>query len=257
MPRRIAPLVERTTLVALLPLVAGSVNVVGAIELGQFTSHMSGAASRVGEQLAGSDPGLLQEPLTMLGAFGLGAFLAALIADGGLHVGRYRHAVALAIEALALSTFGWMDLDPARRAAFGTLELTCLLCFAMGLQNALVTRMSGAVIRTTHVTGLVTDISIEAMRLGRTALHELRRGALPFAALRADPEGPKLRLHLTIFLSFVSGAALGAEAHSRVGTSWIAAPVALLLAVALLDALVGLPSSRLVETSDPRGAQPR
>jgi len=36
-----------------------------------------------------------------------------------------------------------------------------LLCFVMGLQNAMITKISKAEIRTTHVTGLVTDIGIE------------------------------------------------------------------------------------------------
>ena len=35
----------------------------------------------------------------------------------------------------------------------------------MGLQNALVTRVSGAVVRTTHMTGVLTDIGIELVRM--------------------------------------------------------------------------------------------
>jgi uncharacterized membrane protein YoaK (UPF0700 family) len=40
-----------------------------------------------------------------------------------------------------------------------------LLCFIMGLQNALITKLSKAVIRTTHVTGIITDIGIELGKL--------------------------------------------------------------------------------------------
>ena len=40
-----------------------------------------------------------------------------------------------------------------------------LLCFLMGLQNAIITRISRAVIRTTHMTGIVTDIGIELGRM--------------------------------------------------------------------------------------------
>ena len=39
-----------------------------------------------------------------------------------------------------------------------------LLCAAMGLQNSLVTRLSGAVVRTTHLTGVLTDLGIEGAR---------------------------------------------------------------------------------------------
>lgn len=40
-----------------------------------------------------------------------------------------------------------------------------LLCFIMGLQNAIITKLSQARIRTTHITGLVTDMGIELGKL--------------------------------------------------------------------------------------------
>ncbi|WWC83210.1 hypothetical protein PIECOFPK_00921 [Mycovorax composti] len=43
--------------------------------------------------------------------------------------------------------------------------IACWLLFAMGLQNALVTRISGALVRTTHLTGLFTDLGIEMSQL--------------------------------------------------------------------------------------------
>jgi uncharacterized membrane protein YoaK (UPF0700 family) len=43
--------------------------------------------------------------------------------------------------------------------------LACTLLFAMGLQNSLVTRISNAVVRTTHLTGLFTDLGIELSQL--------------------------------------------------------------------------------------------
>src|SRR5690606_11214390 len=39
--------------------------------------------------------------------------------------------------------------------------VACLLLFAMGLQNSYVTKISNAVVRTTHLTGLFTDLGIE------------------------------------------------------------------------------------------------
>ena len=36
-----------------------------------------------------------------------------------------------------------------------------VLCYIMGLQNAVITKISNAEIRTTHITGLVTDLGIE------------------------------------------------------------------------------------------------
>lgn len=53
-------------------------------------------------------------------------------------------------------------------AVFGTIYLVdlpdliaCLLLFSMGLQNSYVTKVSDEVVRTTHLTGLFTDLGIE------------------------------------------------------------------------------------------------
>ena len=43
--------------------------------------------------------------------------------------------------------------------------IACSLLFAMGLQNSLVTSISNAVVRTTHLTGLFTDLGIELSQL--------------------------------------------------------------------------------------------
>src|SRR5690606_6136920 len=43
--------------------------------------------------------------------------------------------------------------------------IACALLFAMGLQNAFVTKISNAVVRTTHLTGLFTDLGIELSQL--------------------------------------------------------------------------------------------
>lgn len=43
--------------------------------------------------------------------------------------------------------------------------LACSLLFAMGLQNSLVTTISNATVRTTHLTGLFTDLGIEISQL--------------------------------------------------------------------------------------------
>lgn len=43
--------------------------------------------------------------------------------------------------------------------------IVCLLLFAMGMQNSFVTKISNAIVRTTHLTGLFTDLGIELSQL--------------------------------------------------------------------------------------------
>jgi uncharacterized membrane protein YoaK (UPF0700 family) len=77
-----------------------------------------------------------------------------------------------------------------------------LLCFIMGLQNAVITKISKAEIRTTHITGLVTDIGIE---LGKWVY--LNRLQEP-SPVRANRE--RLRIRTGLVLGFLLGGLLGA-----------------------------------------------
>ena len=66
---------------------------------------------------------------------------------------------------LLLLVFGLVGTELQEHAVVTVSFTTVLLCYLMGLQNALITKISRAEIRTTHVTGLVTDIGIEMGKL--------------------------------------------------------------------------------------------
>ena len=97
-----------------------------------------------------------------------------------------------------------------------------LLCFIMGLQNALITKISNAEIRTTHVTGLVTDIGIE---LGKLLYFNGADAPTKIVANRR-----KLRIHLTLVGCFFIGGVVGAVGFKTWGYV-TSVPLALLLAV--------------------------
>ncbi|WP_164176991.1 DUF1275 family protein, partial [Streptococcus pneumoniae] len=73
-----------------------------------------------------------------------------------------------------------------------------------GLQNAIITKVSQARIRTTHVTGIVTDIGIE---LGKLIYWNRSRGE-GLDMVRADRD--KLRLLGALLAAFFAGGVLGA-----------------------------------------------
>ena len=87
-----------------------------------------------------------------------------------------------------------------------------LLCFLMGLQNATITKISGARIRTTHVTGIVTDIGIE---LGKLCYWNIRVTEANAPHVRADRA--KLRLLSSFLGCFFVGGVLGAVGFSHIG----------------------------------------
>ena len=87
-----------------------------------------------------------------------------------------------------------------------------LLCFIMGLQNAIVTKISNSVIRTTHVTGMVTDIGIE---LGKLIYINMNRDGENLPMVRANRE--KLRSQATLLALFFLGGMSGAFGFSKLG----------------------------------------
>ncbi|OFA04440.1 YoaK family protein [Duganella sp. HH101] len=147
-----------------LAFVAGAVNAGGFFAVGQYTSHMTGIVSSLADNAALGEVRLLAAGVVSLLAFVLGAAVSAILINWGRRRGaQSQYALPLIVEAALLLCFGLMG---ARLDASGQISaIVALLCFVMGLQNAIVTKVSRAEIRTTHVTGLVTDIGIELGKL--------------------------------------------------------------------------------------------
>jgi uncharacterized membrane protein YoaK (UPF0700 family) len=82
----------------------------------------------------------------------------------------------------------------------------------MGLQNAIVTKVSKAEIRTTHMTGIITDIGIE---LGKLIYWNKSTQVNESGYVRANRE--KLKAHLFIFGMFLIGGIVGAISFKTVG----------------------------------------
>ena len=137
-----------------LTVIAGMVNVVGLIGFEhQAISHLTGISSFLGMELVRGRLGSSWHLVLIIISFFLGAVLSGLIVkDEHLRLG-HRYSVALIVETLFLSFAALllnMDLIVGQLFAAA----------ACGLQNAMVSTYSGAVLRTTHVTGIFTDLGI-------------------------------------------------------------------------------------------------
>lgn len=206
-----------------LAFVAGAMNAGGLIAVGQYTSHMSGIVSAIADNLALGAWGLAGAGLAALLSFAGGAAVSAwLINWGRRHRDGMLYALPLLLEAALLAGFGVAGMALADGIGFTGLAIL-LLCFIMGLQNATITKVSGARMRTTHVTGIVTDLGIE---LGKLAYWN-RHGEAPGDRVRGDRV--KLRLLAGLLGAFLLGGILGALGFSMVGFA-AALPLALLLA---------------------------
>ena len=195
---------------ATLTFVAGATNAGGFLAVGQYTSHMTGVVSSVADNLVLGQLGLVLAGLASLIAFMSGAMTTAWMVNWSLrrHL-RSAYGRPLLIEATLLLIFG---LFGAAINFFADLfvPLTVLvLCFIMGLQNAVITKISNAEIRTTHVTGLVIDLGIE---LGKLLYVNRLTGASVVVANQR-----KLRIHATLILCFFAGGLAGAIGFKTIG----------------------------------------
>lgn len=199
--------------------VAGALNASAFYAVGFFSANMTGNISTLSDHIAVGQwlPGLFY--LAIVLAFILGAMVSTLLIDAGRRRGVHGiFAVNILIEAGLLVVLGAADLWWPAPGRVPTVVLG--LSFLMGLQNAVVTRISDARVRTTHVSGMATDIGIE---LG--LLLDIARGADVFA--EAAPIRARLRLHLETILSFLGGGIVGVMIYRACGgyLLWITAVV--------------------------------
>lgn len=231
-----APERSRTANVRLgagLAFVAGATNAGAFLAVGQYTSHMTGLLSSMADAIALRHWEIAAVSFGALLAFLAGAATTAIIVNAGRRRGlSSAFALPLLLEAVLLLAFGAFGASLTAAHALLLPATVILLCFTMGLQNAVITKISQAEIRTTHVTGMVTDLGIELGKLMYLNSGKAERGA----PVRADRQ--RLGLLSLLLLAFLAGGLLGALSFQRFGyiaTVPLAALLGLLAIVPTLD----------------------
>ena len=210
---------------------AGAINAGGFLVVAMYTSHMTGFVSLLADNLVLGNMTLALGAIGTMLAFVAGAaFTAVQINWARQHGLRSEYALPLLVEALLLLLFGLLGATLNRQTPFAVPLTVLVLAFTMGLQNALVSKISASEIRTTHMTGIVTDIGIE---LGKAFYWNRTASA---AQLRVHANRSKLRLLSTLLAAFVAGGVVGAAGFKYVGFVWVV-PQALLLLVLCLPPL--------------------
>ncbi len=251
---------QNASLAVALSGVAGAVNATGFFVVGTYTSHVTGNLARVGDELAQGNFVVARSFFALVFAFLVGAMTATWLVEMARRKGgRGHYKSALLLETFVLASVGLLSSTVAAKGPALHLALTAALCFAMGLQNALVTKISGAVVRTTHLTGITTDFGIETVRLWYW-FHDRSRGVGLLGKLRLvraswrDPEAHKAWLHFSIFSSFFTGATVGPLLYLQHGH------VAMILPCVVLLLLVGqdlmLAKKRMAVSRVPSAAPP-
>jgi uncharacterized membrane protein YoaK (UPF0700 family) len=196
------------------------VNVAGLFAVKRLTTNVTGHFAFFADEVSKQNYTLALIFLLYIFAFFFGAFCSNFIVEAiSRRNPRWMNTVPVGIEMVLLTTVSL--LSPDYILLFSN-TVACVLLFAMGLQNALVTSISGAIVRTTHLTGLFTDLGIELSQL---------------FFFRKPDQQQKLRssiqLRFTIILFFFLGGITGG-----VGFTYVHVRILLLAVTVLLGGLL-------------------
>jgi uncharacterized membrane protein YoaK (UPF0700 family) len=217
-------LTHNLKLASILSFVAGMVNVSGLFAVQRLTTNVTGHFAFFADEMAKKNFGQGFVFLLFILAFLFGAFCSNLLVELISKVNeRFINSIPFGIEIAILSFIAF--LHPSTISNNGNLVAYWLL-FAMGLQNALVTSLSNSIVRTTHLTGLFTDLGIELSQLFfyRTAEQQHKLTS-------------SIKLRLTIIFFFFFGGVTGGYGYLATGMKVLLLAVALLIGALIYDSV--------------------
>ncbi|CAH8293517.1 uncharacterized membrane protein YoaK (UPF0700 family) [Mariniflexile fucanivorans] len=186
----------------ILSFVAGIVNVTGFLAFQQLTTNVTGHFALFISDVANFEFWKGTVYFLYIFSFLFGSFLSSFLIE------RYRESKKLNVfviptlmECFILITIAvFSDVLEIKYPDF----IVCALLFAMGLQNSLVTKISNAVVRTTHLTGLFTDLGIELSQLFFPKTHP-----------HVEKIKSTIKLRVFIICFFFMGGIVGGFIYSR------------------------------------------
>jgi len=201
---------------SLLSFIAGYINVAGFFAVHQLTTNVTGHFTFFVDEVFKLKSRAALVFFMYLMSFFSGAFFSNLITEIAFRKNeRYLYTFPVLIELLILTILSFTG--PDFLLDYPDIIACCLL-FSMGLQNSLVTRISNATVRTTHLTGLFTDLGIELSQLFFYRTGDQRHQLLD-----------SIRLRLIIIVFFFAGGIAGGILYSLSGMSSLAVASVILL----------------------------
>jgi uncharacterized membrane protein YoaK (UPF0700 family) len=232
---------QQSRLAISLSWIGGFTNVFALQTLGTFASHITGASTWFAFNTAS---GLWSDAVlfaVIVGSFFGGAISSAFLTETARrHGARSKYTLPLTIEAMLLTALIFALRHADASQGVWRCFLLGLTAYAMGLQNATITKISGAVVRSTHLTGVLTDLGIESVQFGFWAWDLLRgrwwqRSGRILRISQRHPAFLRVALLASIWGSFVFGAFVGALGYQRFHRFTLLAPVIFLLFIVGLD----------------------
>ena len=152
-------------LATLLSFVAGLVNITGVLALKTLTTNVTGHFAFFAEEIMRHDYATAATFFIFTLFFLLGSFLSSFLQELiSLKNPDWSHIFPITLEMVILIAVGFFGTSSGLFTLEGKMTAFFML-LAMGIQNSLVTNISKSTVRTTHLTGLFTDLGIELSQL--------------------------------------------------------------------------------------------
>jgi len=187
-----------------LSFVAGIVNVTGFLAFHQLTTNVTGHFALFISDVANFEFWKGTIYFLYIFSFLFGSFLSSFLIEK-FRENKKLNVFVLPTSIECLVLMGIAILSNVSEMQYSDI-IVCLLLFAMGLQNSFVTKISNAVVRTTHLTGLFTDLGIELSQLFFPESHPNREKI---------KQTIKLRVYIICF--FFLGGIIGGFLYSNIG----------------------------------------
>jgi uncharacterized membrane protein YoaK (UPF0700 family) len=209
---------------SLLSLIAGTVNVVGFLAVQRLTTNITGHFAFFMEEVIKPNFLVALHYFLYILFFFFGSFTSSFIIEIVARKSeRFIFAIPVLVECVILIIIGcW----PAEDVVNYQNTIAYSLLFAMGLQNSLVTKISNANVRTTHLTGLFTDLGIDLSQIFFLKSRESRKKLFSSIKLRG-----------TIILFFFLGGVVGGLYYVKHGLTILIIAAVLLLMGLIYDSV--------------------
>lgn len=192
---------EDRYLALVLATTAGVLNAMAFGAFGFFPSHMTGNASQISTEVSGADIHGILYLAALIVAFIIGSMTARFVVIGGLKKKlRTIYCLIILVEGLVLTLTSVFETVFFSSKNNG--EILLLLGFLMGVHNSTSTQLSNGRVRSTHVTGTLTDAGIA---LGSFISAIINHASYTDRRLYQK----QLHTHLTTIFSFLTGCILG------------------------------------------------
>lgn len=157
--------IHNLRLATLLSFVAGIVNITGVLALKTLTTNVTGHFAYFAEEIIRQDFSAAITFFVFTIFFLAGSFASNFLTELISKTNRnLSHVIPISLEIMMLLSVGIFGIA-SDLSTFEGKWIAFALLFAMGSQNSLVTKISQSTVRTTHLTGLFTDLGIELSQL--------------------------------------------------------------------------------------------